>query len=140
MKCTFFSHIGPFFPSGRGSFSSLGCGARGSRVLTGKVWVPAVLRGSCSGRSKSLELASNHGTAFRRAKLRKTMKTTPYKVSARLLLYGIMSVSHRATSSQALYLVAATIQQQQHMKLASFCDDHGLCICVCVFVPRFLST
>ena len=65
---------------------------------------------------------------------------TPPKIRFLLCCCCIMSVSHRAPSSQALYLVAATVQQQSHIKPASFYDDRGRCISVCMFVPCFLST
>ena len=60
----------PLFSSGRGSFLALSAAghAGGPRVLTAPVWAPAGLRGACSGRSKSRELESNHGIAFRRAR------------------------------------------------------------------------
>ena len=42
-------------------------GTQGGRLYTTvQVFVPAGLRGACSGRSKSRDLASNHGIAFRR--------------------------------------------------------------------------
>ena len=68
MNCTF-SHIGPPFSSGRGSFlarSAVGH-AGGPPVHLAQIWAPAGLRGARSGRSKSSELASNHGIAFRLA-------------------------------------------------------------------------
>ena len=40
-------------------------GTQGVRLYTTvQVWVPGGLRGACSGRSKSRNLASNHGIAF----------------------------------------------------------------------------
>ena len=39
----------------------------GRLYTTAQVWVPGVLRGACFGRSKSRNLASNHGVAFRGA-------------------------------------------------------------------------
>ena len=44
-------------------------GTQGTRLYTTvQVWVPAGLRGACSGRSKSRNLASDHGVAFRGAR------------------------------------------------------------------------
>ena len=44
-------------------------GMQGTRLYTTlQVWVPGGLRGACSGRSKSRNLASHHGIAFRRAR------------------------------------------------------------------------
>ena len=42
----------------------------------------------------------------------------------------IMSVSHRPSSSQALYFVAATVQQQSHMKLFLLCWPRTVHLCV----------
>ena len=44
-------------------------GMQGARLYTAaQVWVPGGVRGACSGRSKSRNLASNHGVAFRGAR------------------------------------------------------------------------
>ena len=62
-----FLHIVKLFSYGRGSFLVLSAAgdAGGLRVHTAQVWAPAEVRGTCSGRSKSRNLASNHGVAFR---------------------------------------------------------------------------
>ena len=44
---------------------------------------------------------------------------------------AVSCLYHTVPSSKALYFVAATVQQQSHMKLVSCCDGHGRCICVC---------
>lgn len=113
-----------------------------SDVLTGQVGTLAVLRSPCSGCYNYLELASTHGIAFRLAERRRTMETEQITVSALLLLlHDIICISQCASSSEALCLVAATIQQQSHNKLVSLCDGHGRFICcVGVFAPCFLST
>lgn len=50
-------------------YRDLGCGARRTRVdTTAQKWVPTELRGGCSGRSKSRNLANNHGELFRPAR------------------------------------------------------------------------
>ena len=44
-------------------------GTQGTRLYTTmQVWVPAGLRGACSGSSKSRNLANSHGIAFRPAR------------------------------------------------------------------------
>ena len=45
------------------------------------------------------------------------------------------SVSHRPSSSQAFYVVAATVQQQSHNRFSHFVtatDDTSVCACVCL--------
>ena len=66
----FFQHVHAFLRCPWVFSRALGCKARrGARLYTtAQVWVPGRLRGACSGRSKSRNLASNHGVAFRRAK------------------------------------------------------------------------
>ena len=53
----------------RGSFLALSARehAGGPPVHWAQVWVPDGLRGACSGRSKSVNLATNDGVAFRGA-------------------------------------------------------------------------
>ena len=48
---------------------------------------PVVLRGACSGCSKSLELASNHGIAFRLAEPPRSIETPQFNIYGLLLLY-----------------------------------------------------
>ena len=55
-------------PVGRFSRSRLR-DTQGARLYTmAQVWIPGGLRGACSGRSKSRNLASNRGVAFREAR------------------------------------------------------------------------
>ena len=58
-----------FFSGDHGSFSrSRVRGTQGVRLYTtAQVWVPGGLRGACSGRPESRNLASNHRVAFRGA-------------------------------------------------------------------------
>ena len=73
-----FLHVGKLFSSGRrGAFLALSAAAgraRGPRALTAQVWAPAGLRGACSGRSKSHELAAQanltkiHTSTYHRAR------------------------------------------------------------------------
>ena len=51
-------------------------GTQGGRLdTTAQVWVPPGPRGARSGRSKSLDLASNHGIAIRSAEPSKVIET-----------------------------------------------------------------
>ena len=67
-KIDFFTEYKTFLPvAGLFSCSRLR-GTQGARLYTtAQEWVPAGLRGACSGRSKSRNLASNPGIVFRRA-------------------------------------------------------------------------
>ena len=83
---------------------ALGYGARrGARLnTTAQVCVPGGRRGACSGRSKLRNLASNHGVAFRGARAEQgNGKPTCQQVCS--------------TAVKALYLVAATVQEQSHI-------------------------
>ena len=71
------------FSGARGSFSrSRLRGTQGTRLYTTtQVWVPAGLRGACSGRSKSRNLASDRGIAFRPATVEPTRPMQTPKMS-----------------------------------------------------------
>ena len=83
---------------------ALGCGARRGAAwyTTAQVWVPGGLRGACSGRSKSRNLASSRGVAFRGARAEQDNGKPIY----------IAVLLH---CCKALYF-AATVQQQSHIK------------------------
>lgn len=89
-----------------------------ARVLTAQVWAPTGLCGACSRLSKSALPPKKHGIASRLAALRGTMETGPHNLlfcSAAALT--CLCISSRPTSSQSLYLVAPTVQQQSHINL-----------------------
>ena len=75
MKRAFVPSRSAFLPRSRVFSRALGCGARRGAACTPrhKCGVPAGLRGVCSGRSKSHNLASNHRVAFRLAERRMTV-------------------------------------------------------------------
>ena len=83
---------------------ALGCGARRGAAwyTTAQVWVPGGLRGACSGRSKSRNLASSRGVALRGARAEQDNGKPIY----------IAVLLH---CCKALYF-AATVQQQSHIK------------------------
>ena len=121
-------------PSAGLSYRSRLRGTQGGRVYTtAQVWAPAGLHGARSGRSKSRELASNHGIAFPLSQsIAGQWKPLQYKKFALLLLL--------------LYHVCIT----QPLKLTSslLCDSHGTtavthqalrCLGVCACVSCFLS-
>ena len=73
-KMHFFSGMLHFFLPAAGFFSrSRLRGTQGGRLYTtAQVWVPTGFLGACSGRSKSPNLASNRGIAFRPARAHQT--------------------------------------------------------------------
>ena len=69
--CLLFGHLHSFLRRPWVFSLHLGCGGRRGPACTpttGLVWVPGGLRGSCFGRSKSRNLASSRGVAFRGAR------------------------------------------------------------------------
>ena len=110
---------------------ALGYGARQgpSYVLTAQVWAPAGLRGACSGRSKCLELASNHGIAFRQARTNQ-VHGKPHKSPAGFVCFAVCNSSRlrgshvtTAASLQAFPFVAAT-------------NDASACVRACLSVSH----
>ena len=87
---------------------------------TAQVWVPDGLRGACFGRSKSRNLASNHGVAFRGDRAEHDNRKPTCQ-----LFFSI--------AAKALYFVAATVQQETHITSSS-CGSLvrvcGHCICL----------
>ena len=100
----FFSDICTLFSGARGSFSrSRLQGTQGGHLYTtAKVWVPGGLHGASSGRSKSRNVASDHGVAFRGARA----EQDDGKPICQLFC---------STADKALYLVAPTAQEQSHI-------------------------
>ena len=138
-------HIGPFFSSGRGPLLALSAVGHAGRpcVLTTQVWAAVGLCGARSGRSKSRNLASNHGIAFRLAEPRRTMETPQdFFCSTADVAAAVVSCMHH-TVPQALKLSILWQQRLNSSRTSSdsFCDlTRTVHHCVCVFVPCFLST
>ena len=116
--------------SGRSFFLALSdAGHAGARLYTTvQVWVPAGLRGACAGRSKSRNLAGNHGVAFRGAirEPSKTMENPRFSFFA-LFLH----------STAVLQFVFAPLRSLQAFPLITAMDTllvrvwtHCLCVCV----------
>ena len=100
-----------------------------------QVWVPAGLRGAYSGRSKSRNLASNHGITFRPARANranaKPRKRHFFIFDLSLLLFWKY---HSTRPSKA--------RQPRHSNRASsvsLCDNHKRCLCVSVRVCARVS-
>ena len=104
--CCTFLRLSPA-PAGLFSRSQMR-GTQGPRLYTtAQVWVPGVLRGACSGRSKPRNLTSNHEVDFRRARTEQDNE----KTTSRLFC---------STPVKALYLVAATAYNN---------SSRTLCLC-----------
>ena len=82
-----------------------------------QVWVPGRVRGACSVRSKYRNLASNCGVDLGGATAEQNIAKPP----CQLYCFATVKAPYRelfySTAAQALYFVAATIQQQSHVKL-----------------------
>ena len=80
-------------------------GTQGARLYTtAQDWIPCGLRGACSERSKKRNLASNPEVAFRGARAEQDNGNS----TCQLLC---------CTGENSLYVVAATVQQQSHIKV-----------------------
>ena len=93
---------------------------------------------ACSGRSKSLDLASNHGIVFRPAERSKAMET-PIPGTRGIhfcwLCYSMCYMSH--TSPQNAYIWTQPRCNSSRSSSLSFCDSHEqqcFCVCGCVRV------
>ena len=100
---------------------ALGCGARRGGACTSRLWALAGLRGARAGRSKSLDLACNHGIAFRPAEPSKVMETP--KMSFILFCFSLCCCTRYKyhTSPQDVYQAhfdAAMVQQQPRFQLS----------------------
>ena len=96
-------------------------GTQGGRLYTtAQVWIQAGLRGACSGRSKSRNLGSNHGVAFRGARAERDNGKPTYQ------LFRSIAVKRAAT------------QQQQSLKafLGRTATDTTMLACVDHFFAR----
>ena len=98
-------------------------GTQGGRLCTtAQVWISAGLRDARYGRSKSRDLASNHGIAFRLAEPRRTMENPQLKIFALMLLLCHVCVTPFLKPSSS---------GSQGTSSSSFCNGHGRCISVC---------
>ena len=76
-------------------------GTQGGRLYTtAQVWVQAGLRGACSRSSKSRELASNHGIAFRRARAEHDNGTPHNKNEKQIFAFSLLCLSTSVHVSQ----------------------------------------
>ena len=114
-------------------------GTQGVRVFTtAQVWVPAEFRGARSGFSKLRDLASNYGIAFHPAEPRRTMEIPIFKILFFRYCCCKVSVSHRPSSSQGLYLVAVTLANQS-LPFVTAADGSSVCACLCLISCRPLK-
>ena len=85
-----------------------------------QVWAQTGLRGECSGRSKSRELHSLTGLLSATPSRLGPWKRETRKPINAAIFRSAAAVSHRLSSSQALHIAAATVQQQWHIKALPF--------------------
>ena len=136
----FFAYWPAFLCCPRVFSRALGCGARrGPANTNGASRVPAVLRGACSGSSKSRELVNNHGIAFRRARANQT-HGNPQAVFLFLVCFAFCCcVELSATSTKPALKTLYTLTQPRYNSSRaicfSLCDSHERCFCLCVCVP-----
>ena len=100
-------------------------------------WAPAGLRGACSGRPKSRELAVFQGIAFRLAEPRRTLenpqkKCQPFLSAALSYLYHV---------SQALHFDKSQYNSSRTSRFAFVTATDGACVCarVCAMFPVVLG-
>ena len=106
-------------------------GHAGARVYTtAQVWVPAGLRGACSGRSQSRNLASNRGEAFRRVRAKQDDGSPT-------VLHDLFCCCC-CCCCRSMYFITPSLKlscgshgsiTNPHQSLA-FCDGHRRCICL----------
>ena len=125
--CTFFCAFASSYPSATGFFRRFRL--RDTQELrpnttAAHVWVPAELRGACSGRPTSCELALFKGIAFRPAGPSRTMETPKCKKKCHSLCCPIL-LRHWYNSSRASKCFPLWLLR------ARAC----VCACVCVCVP-----
>ena len=99
-----------------------------------QVWVPAGLRGAYSGRSKSRNLASNHGVAFRGAKAEQS-ETHMSAVVLHCCKSSLLGGSHgtRAVPHQFVWTTTMRVWTL-HMRVCSVCCMTRVLVCRCVRV------
>ena len=106
-------------------------GTQGARQYTTvNVWVSAELRRACSGRSKSRNLASNHGIGFRPARANQA-HANPKNVGGYFLHFFtslLLSLCLR------IHQLPKARQPRDNCRASSFsvCDSHERCFCVWV--------
>ena len=111
---------------------AMSCGPRrGGRVFTlAHVCVPAGLHGARSGRSKSRDLATNHGSLSAETDPTRPVETRPKK-------YNVFVASPLSAAVSEAPKQPSKATQPRH---TSLCDSHERCFCVgvrgraCVYV------
>ena len=134
MKWTVLVHW-PVFPIWPRVFCcALGCGARFPHV-----WGPVGLRGSRPRRSKSGELASTNGIAFRLAEPRRTMETPQFNGFALLLCHVCIASSIKLSSSLLCCSHGTTAVAHQALPFVTAMDGASVCVLVWAMFPVYLG-
>lgn len=128
-----FLHIGKLISSRGSNFALSAAGHVEVCVYTtAHFWPPAGLRGACSRRPKSRELALFQRITVRRAEPSRAMKTPQFQTFVLLsLLYQICITPCFKLSSSLLCDNHATTAVARTSS-SPLCDGHGRRFCVCV--------
>ena len=134
-------HIRDRFSSGRGSFLALSTAghAEGPRLHQAQVRPTAGLCGACFERSKSRELASNHGVGFRRARAVEDDGNPTFQS----FIFAPLPLLYHACVTPSLMLSSSLLcgshgQNSSRTSSSSLCDGQRRCVFVCVCLPYFL--
>ena len=131
-------------PEGLFSRSQL-LGTQGTRLYTTvQVWAPTGLRGACSGHSKLRNLASNHGTAFRRVTANQAHRN-PHN----MYIFRFSPLSAAVSEGPQQPSMARQPRYNSRALRFSLCDSHSryshersFCMCVrervCVRVCHYI--
>ena len=122
-SCTWASVSSP--AEGLSSRSRLRGTQGGSVYTTAQVWAPAGLRGPCSWTSKSRELASNHGIAFRRARANQAHGKPQSVIFSG---FHLSAAGSEALPRQPSKSLAATVHQPR-FKLFALTATNGVSAC-----------
>ena len=143
----FFWTFARFSPAAVGFFSLLWL--RGTqeahRYITTHAWIPAELCGTCSGRSKPLSLASNHGIAFRPARANQA-RANPKNVSKFFIFSPLMLFLKYHNSCERLGNQGTTAAALQAFPFvtatngASKCGFMRVCACACVCLSVIVAS
>ena len=102
---------------------------------TVQLWAQAGLRGACSARSKSRELAFFHGIAFHDAKPLRTMENPQFSYSLCWCYHAVPPALKLSTLRQPRYKGSRTSS-------SFLCDGHDRCFSlhVCAMIPVALGS
>ena len=105
-------------------------GTQGGRVYTtAQFWVPAGLRGSRSGLSKSRDLTSTHRIASAELEPTRPMETCKHNI---VFILHLSLLLFSEPSQQPSKATRRQPRCNSHVSSLSLCDSHERCFCMCV--------